>query len=112
MSLKMNSCYSSFLYYMPHKYTYLTRKEREYNKDNNKYTKLFFENQLCQSWDIKDLFCFNNQERKQVSQSGAVNHLRKVLCIHSFIHYKNFKPKTVIKLEWIIDGFWTDSQLL
>lgn len=47
----MNSCYNSFSYYMPHKYKYLGRKESEYIKDNNKYTKSFLENQLCQSWD-------------------------------------------------------------
>jgi hypothetical protein len=40
---------------MSHKYKYLARREREYIRDNNKYTKSFLENQPCQV-EIKPMF--------------------------------------------------------
>jgi len=107
ISLTMNSCYNSFSYYMPHK------EEREYIKDDNKYTKTFLENQLCQSWD-KIIVSKTSSVSTIRRGSRFLSLVRSIIWEKScvFIHYKNFKPKTVIKLEWIIDGFWTYSQLL
>jgi hypothetical protein len=101
---------------MPHKSEYLARKEREYLR--------MITNILHHSWKISYVKVGIKTNVSKTSSASTIRRESTFLSLVSsptfvwsilwenscaFIRYKNFKPKTLMKLEWKIDGFWTDS---